>query len=353
MASSRLIFRRKCHPQLNLSGELVRHFVDPLAPIQFEMALEIIRKHGVDIVLSNWLMPGVIAAAQSLAVPVVPLHYYPMSVMADDDFPVLTRWHRLTARCRYPASAPRLKQSVLRYYRSLAPRLTQLRAAHGLADDDGLLPGAGGVGLALFPRSLMRGRSEHVFTSLPLSKPKALPPDIEAFIKDGAAPALVYRGSSLLDRSTTQSVVSELLTLGQRYIVVWGDERTAQELSPSCLDLGRFPIASLLPYVAAVVHHAGINISAEVLASGKPSLAIPFGGDQYDNAYRLHDLGASILLPASQITAKRLRAALCRLLDPGQASFMANAAAKLAPQPTDPAAAVGLIQRVRDRRLRN
>ena len=220
---------------LNLTGEVVRNFVDPLVAGQFAAARDVIQRQNVDVLLSSWITPGVIAAAQSLRVPVVPLHLYPMSIMAEDDLPVLTRWPRLTARYRYPASSAALKRSVLRYYRSLAPRLNQLRSEYGLGDDDGLLPGSGGPGLALFPRQLFRGTSNHVFACPPLPKPQALPRDIEAFIEDGTPPILVFRGTSFLDKNTTEIVAAALLAFGQRCIVVWGDERTVQKLTPSRL----------------------------------------------------------------------------------------------------------------------
>jgi len=301
--------------RLHVSGEIVRCCIDPLACGQFAAATDVIKRHAIDVVLASWITPGVIAAAQSLGVRVVPLHLYPLPVMAEDDFPVFTRWPRLTRKHRYPARAPHLKRAILRHFRTLSPRLLELRLAHGLADDGGLLPGAGGAGLALFPRSLLRAATNHVFVPLPQAPAHALPPAIMNFISSGTPPVLIFLGSlARLRAGILHQIESHLTAMSERCIVVWGAEMAPVFKSPMVLELGLFPIASLLPHVKAMIHHGGINTITAALHSAKPSLALPFFGDQLDNAWRLSDLGAGLMIRDRTVSDENLRRALRRLL---------------------------------------
>jgi|GEM_PF-5671250 len=320
-------------PRLHITGEIVRHWIDPLAEQQFQMAQCLIRRHGITSVLSSWITPGVIAAAQAEGAPVVPLHLYPLSVMAEDDPPLFTRWPRLTARRRAAAEAAALRQAVLRYFRSLAPRLMRLRSSLGLADDGGLLPGVAGTGLALFPRILMRAATAHHFVTLPGPGIETLPPAVAGFLESGPPPVLVFLGSlTRFHRAAMEIAVAEVTGLGKRCLAVWGDMRPVREITPGCLEFGRFPVTSLLPHADAAVHHGGINTVAAILRAGTPSLVLPLLGDQLDNASRLADLGAATMLHPRHMTRARVRSALGLALRPAMAE-RAQAIASRSPPP--------------------
>jgi len=55
-----------------------------------------------------------------------------------------------------------------------------------------------------------------------------------------------------------------------------------------------------------VVHQGGIGTCAEALRAGIPSLIIPFGFDQPDNAERFRRLGAGLLLTRNRVSARSL-----------------------------------------------
>ncbi|MCU7725984.1 glycosyltransferase [Actinoplanes sp. KI2] len=64
----------------------------------------------------------------------------------------------------------------------------------------------------------------------------------------------------------------------------------------------------VLPSVAAVVHHGGINTCAAALAAGTPQLILAHGGDRPDNGARLERLGLARCLTHPQWTADRIHA---------------------------------------------
>src|SRR5690606_34260805 len=74
------------------------------------------------------------------------------------------------------------------------------------------------------------------------------------------------------------------------------------------------PYSEVFPFAEVVVHQAGVGTTAQVLRSGRPSLAVPFGADQYDNAARLERLGCGTSLPASRYNAPRASQVLKRLM---------------------------------------
>ena len=72
--------------------------------------------------------------------------------------------------------------------------------------------------------------------------------------------------------------------------------------------------ASIFPRGAAVVHQGGVGTTAEALRAGVPSLVVPFGVDQPDNAARVVRLGVGRRLSRrryrKQLVARELRSLL-------------------------------------------
>jgi MGT family glycosyltransferase len=74
------------------------------------------------------------------------------------------------------------------------------------------------------------------------------------------------------------------------------------------------PHAHLLQRAVAVVCHAGMGITQKALAAGVPVCAVPFGRDQLEVARRVEVAGAGVRLPAGDLSADRLRAAVERTI---------------------------------------
>jgi len=77
-----------------------------------------------------------------------------------------------------------------------------------------------------------------------------------------------------------------------------------------CLALPYLPLGSALEGAAAVVHHGGMGSCAEALRNGIPSLILPFGYDQPDNAARMARIGAAKVLPGPPVHRNSLVANL-------------------------------------------
>ena len=71
----------------------------------------------------------------------------------------------------------------------------------------------------------------------------------------------------------------------------------------------------LFPRMAAIVHHGGAGTTAAALRSGRPSIVIPFFGDQPYWGSRLHELGvAPAPIPQKKLRPRDLTLALRSVL---------------------------------------
>jgi MGT family glycosyltransferase len=74
------------------------------------------------------------------------------------------------------------------------------------------------------------------------------------------------------------------------------------------------PQLELLDRAALTITHAGMNTAMESLARGVPMVAIPITNDQPGVAARIKWTGTGLVVPPRRLTARRLRAAITRVL---------------------------------------
>ncbi len=144
-----------------------------------------------------------------------------------------------------------------------------------------------------------------------------LPPEIEAFLGDGAPPIVIGFGSMAGFSEPALDEAVERILEGGRRVVAQGDV-SADVASPSLLRIGSVDHRALFPRSALVVHHGGSGTTHAVCAAGVPSLVIPHVGDQPYWADRLRRLGVAPPPPAVRgLRADRLAdAALSAAADP-------------------------------------
>ena len=75
------------------------------------------------------------------------------------------------------------------------------------------------------------------------------------------------------------------------------------------------PYADVFPRAAAIVHQGGIGTTSEALRAGRPTLIVPFGADQPDNAARAARLGVARVLTRRQYRVANVTHELRHLLD--------------------------------------
>jgi UDP:flavonoid glycosyltransferase YjiC (YdhE family) len=93
------------------------------------------------------------------------------------------------------------------------------------------------------------------------------------------------------------------------------------------------PLDRVLPHALAVVHQGGIGTCGEALRWGLPSVVMPFGFDQPDNAERLRRLGVAEILPRRKFSQPRLQAALEKTIaTPAMAARAGELASKIQPE---------------------
>ena len=114
---------------------------------------------------------------------------------------------------------------------------------------------------------------------------------------------------------------------------------------PKNLRIERYvPNALIVPRVDLVVHHGGFSTTLDCLMNGKPSLVIPFEGDQNENGRRVSYLKAGYRLRYKELTAEKLRNAIFKALaDPWIAGRSKEIACSLGRQ-NGPETAADLVE---------
>jgi zeaxanthin glucosyltransferase len=75
------------------------------------------------------------------------------------------------------------------------------------------------------------------------------------------------------------------------------------------------PQLEIVKRAAVVITHAGLNTVLESLAEGVPLVALPLGNDQPGVGARVAARGAGVVIPQQKLTAKKLQAAVRKVLD--------------------------------------
>ena len=121
------------------------------------------------------------------------------------------------------------------------------------------------------------------------------PEDLEAFMAAGETPIYIGFGSmvsgnmnrlfAMVLRAVRAARVRAVISAG------WGGESVRLKSNSQVYFADYVPHDWLFPRVKAVVHHGGAGTTASGLRAGKPTLVVPFGGDQPFWGTRVHALG--------------------------------------------------------------
>ncbi|KAF2219485.1 hypothetical protein BDZ85DRAFT_322273 [Elsinoe ampelina] len=109
--------------------------------------------------------------------------------------------------------------------------------------------------------------------------------ELDAFLKAGPPPVYIGFGSIVVDdpNAMTKMIFEAIQKTGQRALVSkgWGGIGADQLGIPEgVMMLGNVPHDWLFQKVSAVVHHGGAGTTAAGITSGKPTVIVPFFGDQ-------------------------------------------------------------------------
>ncbi|MCF1503698.1 glycosyltransferase [Afifella sp. H1R] len=178
------------------------------------------------------------------------------------------------------------------------------------------IPVLHGFSEVVLPRPEDWPESAHVtgYWFLPEDGDWAPPEALAAFLAGGPPPVYVGFGSMSVRQpeTLTRLSVEALAAAGVRGILAsgWGGLR-ADDLPENVLLIKEAPHHWLFPRMAAIVHHGGAGTTAAALRAGKPSLVVPFFGDQPFWGARVHAIGAGPKpIPRGKLSAGRLAAAM-------------------------------------------
>ena len=101
-----------------------------------------------------------------------------------------------------------------------------------------------------------------------------------------------------------QESVGAARELGVRSMLVTNfPEQVPTDLPSHVKTFGYLPFSDVLPHAALLVYHGGIGTLAQTIKAGIPHLVVPNGHDQFDNAWRIEQLGLGRSIPQTRYRA--------------------------------------------------
>jgi len=145
---------------------------------------------------------------------------------------------------------------------------------------------------------------------------------LAAFLEAGPPPVYIGFGSIVVDDpdAMTKLIFEAVKMTGQRALVSkgWGGlGADSLGIPEGVFMLGNVPHDWLFKHVSCVVHHGGAGTTAAGIALGKPTVVVPFFGDQPFWGTMIAKAGAGPLpIPYKHLTAEKLASAIMEALKP-------------------------------------
>ncbi|MDD3410159.1 MAG: glycosyltransferase [Eubacteriales bacterium] len=282
---------------------------------------------GAEAMVGTYFGGVFMSIAEARHVPFVQTHYFPMD--SNDLTPISSAPGQRAGKAWNKAS---YKLGYLLINTLEVHYLSHWRAAHGMTPrrldtkpnyviNGHHVPVVYAMSPLLMPRPTTWDENIHM-TGFWLDEKRtsdyAPPPELEDFLAAGEPPVYIGFGSMTSgDMGGTLRIVLEAIRQsGVRAIIStgWGEVAIPQEPNVYVAK-GFVPHDWLFERVTAVVHHGGAGTTAMGLLAGKPTLVIPFGGDQPFWAMRVRMMGLGPKpISREKLTAAKLTRALKNLV---------------------------------------
>ncbi|KAJ5620027.1 UDP-glucose-sterol transferase [Penicillium lagena] len=147
------------------------------------------------------------------------------------------------------------------------------------------------------------------------------PEDLDAFLKAGEPPIYIGFGSIVVENpdKLTKVILEAARRTGKRTLISkgWSNLGSREsEISDKVFLLGKCPHDWLFPRVSCVIHHGGAGTTAAGLLLGRPTVIVPFFGDQPFWGSIVARAGAGPQpIPYKELTAEKLASAIKEALE--------------------------------------
>ena len=173
------------------------------------------------------------------------------------------------------------------------------------------------------------------FFFLNLSSSYTPPADLKEYLDAGPPPIYIGFGSIVVDdpNAMTKMIFEAVKKTGQRALVSkgWGGlGADAMGVPEGVFMLGNCPHDWLFQHVSCVVHHGGAGTTATGILAGRPTVVVPFFGDQPFWGAMTAKAGAGPMpQPYKTLTADKLANAILEALKPESLERAAELSAKI------------------------
>ena len=174
------------------------------------------------------------------------------------------------------------------------------------------------------------------FYFLPLAANYEPEQELLDFLGTGPPPVYIGFGSIVVDdpNAMTRIIFEAVKKSGQRALVSkgWGGLGTDTLGKPEAVFmLGNVPHDWLFNHVSCVVHHGGAGTTAAGIAMGKPTVIVPFFGDQPFWGAMVAKAGAGPTpISSKALTSENLAAAIKKALEPSTSERAMELGARIA-----------------------
>jgi UDP:flavonoid glycosyltransferase YjiC (YdhE family) len=283
---------------------------------------------GADLLVSHPITYAAPLVAEQARLPWVSTVLAPLSFFSAHDPAVLPTAPKLND---VPIVGPWLAHTILKLARPTLRRwvapVEALRAELGLPRGghpmmEGQFSPHGT--LALFSRVLAAPQRDWppratVTGTVFYNEASPLEPKLEQFLAAGEPPVVFTLGTSAVGAAGRfyHESAAAVAKLGVRAVLLTGgfEQNRPDTLPANVLHVDRAPHQLLFPRASAIVHQCGAGTTGQALRSGKPTLLVPHGHDQFDNARRVRQLGVAHVVLPKEYRAERVARDLHALLN--------------------------------------
>lgn len=142
-------------------------------------------------------------------------------------------------------------------------------------------------------------------------------PELLYFLTAGDPPLVFTLGSAAVNAPGNfyAESVEASLKLNRRAVLLLGNNPMPKNLPPSVFACDYAPYSRVFPRACVIIHQGGVGTTAQALRACRPTLVMPYGLDQPDNAARVQRLGISRTILREHYSAARLSAELRILIE--------------------------------------